>query len=142
MTIPKITNERIADTGETEESSAEMDAQIAELLKTIRPIILRDGIPHVCDPVDPRGVSFTWDPKNLVPAPFVTACGTIRTLHTFGHYMLFKPSIAEVLAQIPDPTGIVGFSIVGPTDAIDLNRESEALNAGFHAATTTLYRSL
>lgn len=65
----------------------------------------------------------------------------IRTLHTYGSPCFFKPSVAEVLAQIPDDMleGVVAFETRGPSDVADMNRESEALNAGFHVARTRLY---
>lgn len=125
MNIPEITDERIA-----------------ELLTTIAPVIVgTDGVPYTFDRVDLRGMSFIWNPTGLTPLPFaVVKSGTIRTLHTFGHPALFKPSIAEVLAQLPaDVSGIAAFSIAGPEDADDLNREREALNAGLHVATVTLW---
>jgi hypothetical protein len=66
----------------------------------------------------------------------------ITTHHSWGHYSLFKPSIAEVLAQIPAEhlNQVVAFEIVvKPETAEDLNKDLEALNAGYHVATTRLY---
>ena len=65
----------------------------------------------------------------------------IRTLHTYAYYGFFKPSIAEVLAQIPSHLvdSVIAFETKGPGDADDLNDDRSALNAGFHAATTILY---
>ena len=74
-------------------------------------------------------------------ADSLKALGTIATLHAWGYYGVFKPSIAEVLAQIPAGylDEVVAFEVAGPKDAEDLNREKEALDAGFHVARTTLY---
>lgn len=57
------------------------------------------------------------------------------------YYGIFKPSIAEVLAQIPEELieQTVAFETIGPADADALNKERDALNAGFHVATTRLY---
>jgi hypothetical protein len=56
---------------------------------------------------------------------------------------MFKPSIAEVLAQIPEEhlEQVLAFEIVdSPNNVDDLNAEREALNAGYHIATTRLYK--
>lgn len=124
MRIPHITDERIA-----------------ELLATIKPMVFdAQGGPCTFDAVDPRGVSFIWDPDGLRPVEGIEPWRQVRTVHTYGHPALFKPSIAEVLAQLTgDLTGVVGFTIKGPDDVDDLNAEPEALNAGFHVATVTLW---
>lgn len=123
MNIPKISDERIQ-----------------SMLEVIRPMVLIDGVPHTFQEVDPRRVSFIWDPKDTKPVAGLVWVQTIRTLHTYGHPILFKPSVAEVLAQLPpDLTGVVGFTIEGPADVGDLHAEPEALQAGFHVATVTLW---
>ena len=119
------------------------DDTIARMLETVRPLAFdSSGVLCTMDPVDPRNMSFTWAPKGLQPLPFaVVEAQRVRTLHTFGYFGLFKPSIAEVLAQLPaDLSGVVGFSIKGPADIRDVFKESDALNAGFHVAETTLWR--
>lgn len=67
----------------------------------------------------------------------------VRTLHRYGYYGFFKPSVAEVLAQLTDDQleGVVAFEAHGPETADDLNRHKEELNAGFHVAETILYTS-
>lgn len=88
------------------------------------------------------GVAYTWEPKPLKLAPNLKVLKVIQTYHTYGYYGLFKPSIAEVLRQIPkeDLDKVVAFEIVDrPQDAADLNNELEALHAGYHVAKTALY---
>jgi len=93
------------------------------------------------EPVDPYRTAFTWDPKPTTPATDIRPFETIKTLHRYAYYGFFKPSIAEVLSQIPaelqDRT--VAFTTSGPSNADDLNDEPLALDAGFHVAETTLY---
>lgn len=122
--IPKITN-----------------AEIGKRLEHIRPCVRRNGKLHFIDKVDPRQVSFIWDPPLAREAPEMPVLRKIRTLHTYGYYGMFKPSLAEVLAQIPkDIIDQVGaFEVNGPETADDLNQEREALDAGYHVAETTLY---
>lgn len=93
-------------------------------------------------PVDLFGVAYTWDPKPADKATDLKPLCDITTYHTYGYQGLFKPSIAEVLAQIPAEylDGVVAFEIVdSPKTVDDLNREHKALNAGYHVATTQLY---
>ncbi len=90
--------------------------------------------------------SFTWSPKfdesrELAPMkPLVD----FTTYHSYGYYGFFKPSIAEVLAQIPEVLlqRVVAFEIVSqPETADDLNEQAEATNAGYHVATTRLFEA-
>lgn len=69
---------------------------------------------------------------------------TKSMLHTFGYYGFFKPSVAEVIRQIPkellDQT--VAFEIVyQPKDAEELERAKDAMNAGFHISAVRLYKA-
>lgn len=113
-----------------------------EILDRVQPLVWVDGQLCTFDLPDLVKMSFLWDPKN--PQPYghpLEAARTVQTLHTFGYCGLFKPSIAEVLCQLPDDLdGIVAFSIAGPGDATDLNNQKDCINAGFHRATVTLYR--
>lgn len=66
----------------------------------------------------------------------------IKTYHTYIYYAFVMPSIDEVFAQIPDEhlDKVVAFEIVHyPKNIIELNREWEAFNAGYHVAITRLY---
>lgn len=140
---------------------------IGELAKRIRPVIrfarvrqkIRNGkIVEVLDPngklqrddrgslyfikpVNPFNIAFPWDPKPDTRAPRLQELCKITTYHTWAYYGCFKPTIAEVLAQIPaehlDKT--IAFSTQGPETAADLNRHIEITNEGYHVAETTLY---
>jgi hypothetical protein len=82
------------------------------------------------------------DPKPAEEVKGLKPIRDIRTHHTYGYYGFFKPAIAEVLAQIPEDIleQVVAFEIIKwPQDADDLNKELEALNAGYHVAITRLY---
>lgn len=114
------------------------EERIRELAERIKPVI--NG--RYIKPVDLFKVAYTWDPKLAKRAVNLEPVRDITTYHTFGYYGFFKPSIAEVLAQIPADLleKVVAFEIIGsPTTADDLNRESVALNAGYHVAVTRLY---
>lgn len=122
--IPRITN-----------------ARLAELLVKIRPCVRSADRLWYVKPVDARNVSFVWAPRLDGEAKNLVAIETIKTLHGFGYQGFFKPSIAEVLAQIPEALieATVAFECRGPQDAADLNRQRDIVNAGFHQADTVLY---
>lgn len=129
-------------------------SRLAELGARIKPVIRyvagdnklqRDsgGDPYWLEPCDITKVSYTWNPKPMNRTPKLTPICDVRTYHGYGYYGMFKPSIGEVLAQIPAEhiDRVDAFEIVEqPECADDLNRESEALNAGYHVAKTRLYR--
>lgn len=92
-------------------------------------------------PADLRGVSFTWSPKFGDEFAGLEPAKTIKTLHAYGAPGMFKPSIAEVLAQLPeDASAYVAFSIRGPETRDDLARFPTCLHAGYHVAEVTFYR--
>lgn len=137
------------------------DALLAERAAMVRPLVMKceyeDTFDEFGGPVgfrerclglhdigpqsDLRGQSFTWSEDLREPALGLVAAKTVVTLHTYGYYGMFKPSIAEVLAQAPEDLGeYVAFSIEGPSTADDLGRDQAAFDAGFHVATVTYYR--
>jgi hypothetical protein len=96
------------------------------------------GLHYIGPQSDLRG---QWSEDVGEPAEGLVAAKTVITLHTFGYQGIFKPSIAEVLAQAPDDLHeYIAFSIAGPDDVDDLNRDRAALDAGFRVATVTYYR--
>lgn len=117
------------------------DARIAELLKTISPLVRKNNELWYIARCDPRTTAFSWNPKFVEQATGLVPMEQIKTLHTFGYYGFFKPSIAEVLAQIPVSLipHVVAFEVIGPGDADDLNAQSDYVDAGVHQADTVLY---
>ncbi|MFH1533481.1 MAG: hypothetical protein ABID64_00945 [Nitrospirota bacterium] len=100
------------------------------------------GEKYFIKPVNPRSVAFTWNPKRAKRAKGLGVLRDIRTYHAYAYYGLFKPTIAEVIAQIPKELldQVVAFEIIKhPETVADLNKEQEALDAGYHVATTRLY---
>ena len=79
-------------------------AQIVALAKRIKPLVHAGNGFATIKPVDLFGVAYAWDPKPvaLVQRADLVEVAVIQTLHTCGHPVMFKPSIAEVLGQIPD----------------------------------------
>jgi len=128
-------------------------SDILELAKRIKPVVRfaiglmgrfksPEGKPYFIKPVDPFTIAFMWSPKPRKVAKGLKKLVDITTYHTWTYYGMFKPSIAEVLAQIPADIvdRVVAFEIIDyPETAGDLNRNLDALNAGYHVAVTRLY---
>ena len=102
--------------------------QIDEMLKVMSPVVFRDGIkdPFVVNngvreynlqfatkgeglyiidvkKVDRRNTAYTWSPKFIRRARLAWGNGmdaTIPSFHSYGAPSLFKPSLAETLANI------------------------------------------
>jgi len=121
------------------------NTKLAKLCARIRPIVTFPELgKRYISFVDPRNVSYLWDPTATnEEVEGIAELKAITTYHTFGFYGLFKPSIAEVIAQIPEDLldQVVAFEIIkSPEDAEDLKRERKATSAGYHVAVTMLYR--
>jgi hypothetical protein len=123
---------------------------LEQLAKTIKPVVryarkglssklMRDdeGELYYIKPVDPVSETFLWSPtrtglaRDVNPRPYKT----IETLHTYGAPAYFKPSVAEVLAQIP--TTEVMRCVAFETRAAGFSKDS-----GYHRAYTKLYEKL
>jgi len=119
------------------------DKELNELALRIKPVVevYSKGKCYIGS-VGLRDSAFMWSPKPAKKSRGLKPIRDIRTYHTWSYYGFFKPSIAEVIAQIPKELldRVVAFEIVKwPETADDLNKELKALNAGYHVATTRLY---
>ena len=66
-------------------------------------------------------------------------------IHKYGSPNFFKPSIAEVLAQISDLVldSVCAFEIIEkPENVTDLYRNKIAFDNGFHTSIVRLYRKI
>ena len=119
------------------------ERRILELAERIKPVVTfeEEGCCYI-KPVDMFSESFTWDPEPASKATGLKLFCDITTYHPFSHYGSFKPSIAQVILQIPSEhlDKVIAFEIVKhPETADDLDPESEIFNSGYHVATTRLY---
>ncbi len=77
------------------------DERLHELHVRIKPVVRKSGDLFYIEDVDLRDIAFTWNPKTTTKSGGLKELARIQTYHTCGYYGFFKPSIAEVLAQIP-----------------------------------------
>lgn len=99
--IPEISDDRLTELAArikplarfVEVGNKLMDAELAEDENEL-------GELYLIEPCDLRVVGFNTDPRPAGKAPQLRQVGVIKTFHTSSS--LFNPSIAEVLAQIPE----------------------------------------
>lgn len=113
------------------------------LFKTIKPIRIKGDKAFLITTKDLNN-SFLWNAEKE-SKPYkgdLYVLDRLHTVHSYGYHGMFKPSITEVLAQIPKQYTYlkeVYFETVGPEDAHDLNLWIEHVHAGVHVARTVLY---
>lgn len=120
------------------------EERVVELAQRIEPIVRIGDAPRYIKPVDLNRIAFMWSPEatGYVDMNGLVALRDITTYHTWAYYGFFKPTIAEVLKQIPTEIvdQVVAFEIIeSPQCAEDFDKDREAFNAGYHVATTRLY---
>lgn len=122
------------------------DERLAQLHARIKPVVRgarrsngaawHDGLFYIQD-VDLRGESFTWDPTLTESAEGLRELARIETTHTCGYYGFFKPSIAEVLAQIP--VEFLDRCVAYECGVGDLDTSNIVDGGSAHRVTTVLY---
>jgi len=118
-------------------------ADIKKLAKIFKPVKIKGDKAFLINCKDLEN-SFLWNAEeNLKPYKGdLFTLYKFHSVHSYGYQGMFKPSITEVLAQIPGIYHFLKeayFETVGPEDANDLNMWIEHIHAGVHVATTTLY---
>jgi hypothetical protein len=119
---------------------------IEKWARDITPLIERDGkVMRIVMPEEKFNQSFPWSPKIIGEATLdtVDVLAEIWTLHNWGYYGFFKPSIAEVISQIPEE--IIGevksFLVIGPDDITDLRANDYCFGPrAVHTARTILFK--
>lgn len=77
------------------------DEDLQYLDSQIKPIVSFNNKQYYIKKVDIKSMSYIWDPKKISKAKNLLPLQDITTYHRYGYRGIFKPSIAEVLAQIP-----------------------------------------
>jgi hypothetical protein len=115
--------------------------RLDELFSFIKPVVRKGDDLFYIAPPELQEASFLWDPVVTAQATNLQEVGRIVTYHRYGYYGMFKPSIAEVLSQIPEHfiRGTLAFETVGPETTDDLNKNIDIVNEGYHVAETILY---
>lgn len=126
------------------------DDELRKLYKTLKPIVTIEEIKYLLKEFSLeqlRNQSYIWDAerdkREIVEPEKLEIVDDFLCLHTWGHYGLFKPSIAEVLAQVPDYVVKEAntFEIIeSPQTREDVFRYPEIIDNGFHLSKVRAYK--
>ena len=128
--IPKMSNE-----------------EIVHWYSTIKPIVKHDTYLRELSAEELTNVAYTWltepsDYADKVDFEKLSVLEDRKMLHTWGYYGFFKPSVGEVIRQIPKDSleKVVAFEIIDGAIAMNSTFKDE-LNAGFHVSIVRLYQA-
>jgi len=139
--IPKISNERLAELSARIKPVVRFNHKARELppkdgwnLSDLVPD-KHDGLLYFVEDSYPRDNLFTWEPEPTHQAEDLKEFDAILTWHTWAYYGFFKPTIAEVLAQIPEQLldKVVAFQTLASV-------EIDNIVGDYHVAITILYK--
>ena len=126
------------------------DKRLAELYRMLKPIVTIDEMKYLLKEFtleQLRNQSYIWnryeDKREIVDPSKLEPVEDFLCLHTYGYYGLFKPSIAEVLSQVPEKTIYEAntFEIIeAPETREDVFRYPEVIDNGFHLSKVRSYK--
>lgn len=116
------------------------DEELQKRYESIKPIQKVGGKYFLLEECDLRKVAYLWAPKHQEEVK-VKEVARIKTHHHTGYISLFKPSIAEVLTQIPpEYLSTVHYFEVIVDDSSGTDTQIRCFSSGTgHLATTVLY---
>ncbi len=109
---------------------------LRRLAQQIKPVTTKEGIQYVHEQRDVVTQSFMGAADKDLAAPELEEYFSTVTFHRYGHPMMFKPSIAEVLAQIP--TQMLEKITAFESHPISMDPNS-CVEGDYHVATTKFY---
>ena len=126
------------------------DKTLAGFYRLLKPIVTIDEVKYLLKEFSLeqlRDISYIWDrnedKRDVVDSNKLEPVEDFLCLHTWGYYGLFKPSIAEILAQVPEKTICEAnvFEIIEkPETRADVFRYPEVVDNGFHLSKVRSYK--
>jgi hypothetical protein len=123
--------------------------QIAKWYDKIKPIVKRNGVPvylaklSIDEIIKIPYTRFNKDEDyaDVVDYSKLSVLADVKMLHTYGYYKFFKPSIGEVIRQIPKELleKVVAFEMLGGELATNSIFRAE-FYAGYHVSVVRLYQ--
>lgn len=121
--------------------------EIARWYATIKPIVNGDTYLRELSERELTNTAYTYlkDPRDYadkVDFSKLSVLEDMKMLHGYGYPMFFKPSVGEVIRQIPAEylEKVVAFEIIDGAIAMNSTFKDE-LNAGFHVSIVRLYQA-
>ncbi|MBU0667055.1 MAG: hypothetical protein ABIC91_00995 [Nanoarchaeota archaeon] len=122
----------------------EQDEEIEALYENIKPVVRFDDLKEQSDDerrdlyfikdVNLYNIAYAWDPKPTKKAENLEKLADIQTKHTWAYHGFFKPSIAEVLVQIPQ-------KYINDVSAFEIKSDTVAITGNYHTVLTRLYKT-
>jgi len=118
------------------------DGKLCWLVSSIIPVVREDNKLYKIEIPDLRETAYTWEPKITKEYLDLQEITRIKTHHYCSYYGFFKPSIAEVLSQIPEKLieEIDAFEIIQDTNSGNDTEIKIFKKGNGHLATTILYK--
>lgn len=126
------------------------DNRLKELYQLLKPIVTIDEMKYLLREFtlqELRNQSYIWnrheDKRDVVDPNKLETVDDFLCLHTWGYYGLFKPSIAEVLSQVPESVieQANTFEIIeSPETREDVFKYKEVIDNGFHLSKVRAYK--
>ena len=123
--------------------------EISKWYLTIKPIVRKKKAFYLRELSEREltHIAYTWlngSEDYSAPVDFnkLSILADVKMLHSWGYYGYFKPSVGEVIRQIPKEylEKTIAFEILA--GAIGMNSiYNEELNAGFHVSVVRLYQA-
>lgn len=119
------------------------DEEIQRRCSLIRPLVRHEDKLLTVVPHDPDKVAFNWAKAEAVLDKPLVEVGRCRTLHVYGYYGFFKPSMSEVVRFIPeDLVGVAEYFEVAEARIVNTNEDERmALDKGFHVSEAIFYKT-
>ena len=126
------------------------DEELMKRYSKIRPIVSIDGVKYFLRDYTLEKIKFTsyiWyvleDKTEFADYDSSMKVIDFKCLHTYGHPLMFNPSIAEVLSQIPDGNleKVDAFEIIEEPQCLgELQFDESAYEKGYHVSIVRLYK--
>ena len=126
------------------------DQKLKELYQILKPIVTIDEMKYLLKEYTLRELkyqSYIWrkedDIREKITLNKLEPIKDFLCFHTYGYYGLFKPSIAEILAQTPEEVieKANTFEIIeGPKTHTDVFKYKEVVDKGFHLSKVRAYK--
>lgn len=126
------------------------DEVLTQRYSISKPIVQRNGSTYslLDEPLESlRDSSYIWNLDKLILDKMnkeeLLELKSFLCLHSYGYYGCFKPSIAEILSQMPEELQENSnyFEITdSPSTTSDFNQFQEAFNEGYHVSKITTYK--
>ncbi len=126
------------------------DNKLLELYSKIKPIVTIKEIKYLLkefELLDLRGISYlekiNKNKSSIIDNNKLEIMGDFLCLHTYGYATIFKPSIAEVLAQYPED--LINSSnlfeiIEQPKTLEDVTKYRKLFDCGYHLSKVRAYK--